>query len=766
MQTNSWATESHTGPEDASHSSFDIAGLLLRRIWLIIFSGLAGLGLGYLYFTKQTPIYQSSSRILVVREQSSSEILPIRGLNEPRFESNTTATLLIRSPLIVGDAVRKYNLISLPPFNGRGDPTSEIIGGLGVAVAGGNGTILDLTYRGTDSESCFTILKAVINSYQSFLGESSQNVNEETARLITDAKDNLLQQLGQKEAAYRQFRQDAPLLWNGNGEAAENIHQSRLSMIEGLRSQLLVNRTQTKAQIHAIESALERGEDREALTLMISRDGSLNSANVRNATLSIDGQLLALLLDEQMLLDNHGPDHPKLLSLQRRIELTRKLLGRKGLPDETFENGDSNTENQNQNNDFLAIYLNSMKQEINTNEEKEKELDNLFEHEKESSKSLSVFEIQDATYQADLRRTQQLFDGVVKRLDEINLMKNYGGFKTEVISPASIGLQVEPNRNRILTQGIAIGLLVGLVLSFLAEVSDRTFRSPDDISRQLELPIIGHIPVIKTDVKPKDSVSRLNQSLVAFFQPKSRLTEAYRAVRTALYFSTRGEKYKVIQITSPNPGDGKTTLSSNLAICIAQSGKNVILIDADFRRPRVHKVLGVTNALGMSSVIQGEAELLDAIQRTEIDNLSCITCGPRPENPSELLSSHRFDELLMVLRDKFDFILIDTPPMLAVTDPGTVASRVDGVLLTIRISRRTRFESMRATALLRSLGANVLGVVVNGVSGQQGYGYGPYHYHYGYNNKYGYGDNAGAYYTEEKGERKKLQAQFPVVNET
>ncbi len=757
MKAASWADESSAGPENSAQSNFDIVGMLLRRLWLIVFGSLIGLGLGYLYFTKQIPIYQSSARILVVRERTSSEI-PIRGIGgETRYESDATATLLIRSPLIVGEAVKNNDLESLPPFVGRGDPTGAIMAGLGVSVAGGNGTILDLTYRGTDSQSCATILKAVISSYQAFLGKTHENVNEETVRLITDAKDNLLKQLSDKEGAYRQFRQEAPLLWNGKGEAASNIHQSRLGGIEGIRSGLLIGRTQTKAQIQAIEAALARGENREALSLMTGRfaGAEADSPNAKVANMSPEGQLFPLLLEEQMLLDSHGPDHPKIVSLQRRIDLTRKFLTRTLLENSPTKPEDGKKASPPQHQDFLAIYVKSMQQEIKTSEEKERELNLLFEQEREAAKSLAVYEIKDATYQADLRRTQQLFDGVVKRLEEINLMKNYGGFKTEVISPAGSGWQVEPNRNRILTLGIVAGLLAGLALAFLAEISDRTFRSPDDISEQLELPIVGHIPVIQSDVKPNDSVSKLSATLVAFFQPKSRLTEAYRAIRTALYFSTRGEKHKVIQITSPNPGDGKTTLSTNLAICIAQSGKTVLLIDADFRRPRIHKMLGIENEIGMSSVIKGDAELLDAIQSTEVENLWSLPCGPRPDNPSELLTSHRLDELLAVLREKYDFVLLDTPPMLAVTDPGTVAPRVDGVLLTIRISKRTRKEALRATALLRSLGANMLGVVVNGVGGQQGYGYGQYgssrYYKYQYGYGYGYGGQEGGdYYIEEK----------------
>jgi capsular exopolysaccharide synthesis family protein len=217
-------------------------------------------------------------------------------------------------------------------------------------------------------------------------------------------------------------------------------------------------------------------------------------------------------------------------------------------------------------------------------------------------------------------------------------------------------------------------------------------------------------------------------------------------VRTSLYFSVNGAKHKVVQVTSPNMGDGKTTLATNLAVSIAQSGQRVVLVDADFRRPRVHKVFGVSATTGLASVIAGDADLTDAIRPSGIDNLFLLPCGPIPGNPAELLTQPRFQELLEVLRDRFDFVLIDTPPLLLVTDPCVVAPRVDGVILTVRVARHGRPQAERANEILATLGVTLLGVVVNGVGrrgGRSGYGYGfdQYKASYGYGIGYGYADS-------------------------
>ena len=219
----------------------------------------------------------------------------------------------------------------------------------------------------------------------------------------------------------------------------------------------------------------------------------------------------------------------------------------------------------------------------------------------------------------------------------------------------------------------------------------------------------------------------------------------------------RGEN-KVIQVSSPNPGDGKSTLAANLGISIAQSGKRTLILESDFRRPQVHKLLGVDRDVGVTSVIGGEAELADAIQETQIPNLYAMSCGPKPSNPSELLSSPRYAELIELLREKFEYVIIgDTPPLMAVTDPAVVAPRVDGVLMAFRISKRSRHDCVRSTELLSSLGVNVLGVVVNGINKKDRYGYdygrygGSYRYGGGYgSNSYGYGGYGYGYSDDER----------------
>jgi len=303
----------------------------------------------------------------------------------------------------------------------------------------------------------------------------------------------------------------------------------------------------------------------------------------------------------------------------------------------------------------------------------------------------------------------------------------------------------------VLVMSLLLGLAGGVGLAYLAELSDQSFRSADDLRRRLQLPIVGLIPKLSKEspvVRPgliEGAV--LAPILCAHHVPRSFMAEAYRGVRTGLFFGTHGKGHTVIQVTSPNMADGKSTLAANLAVSIAQADKTVLLIDADFRRPTLHKIFDIASERGFSGVLKGDTDLTDVIKPSGVERLSILPCGQVPVNPAELLSLPILKETLELFREQYDFVIIDSPPLLVVTDPCMVAPLVDSVILTIRPSKTARPASLRAKEILTTLGANILGVVVNDVTEQDAnYGYG-----------YGYGYGSG--YTKEKEQPVENQAE-------
>lgn len=765
-------------PEMAqAQGGLDLFAIAWQRKWIAVCMIIIGLGLGYLYFLQATPVYESEAQILLIKEEADLPMASAEG--EVNYEDElSTHMILIQSPLIVKKAVEDYDLASLPSLRGQLDPIGAIISGLKATRGGDRETpdpnVFVLSYEGMEPSDCPKVLDAIFHSYQESLGETYRTFSEKTLALISKAKDELDGKLTEKEAAYRRFRLESPLLWTG--EEGANLHESRMAEIEAARSEVLVESSQAKAQIEAIEQALTHGGNREALMLLIAMaDSEASPRSSRDLRGSFEQQMFLTLLDEQMLLEDYGDDHPKVKAIRKKMQLMREHLGSMPLSEDE-EAGPV---------DFLSVYLESLRQQIKVGEERLRELDALFTQEQNSAKAMASFQLTDETFRSEISRTQRLFDGVVKSLEEMNLIQDYGGVDTQLISPPDTGELVKPKLSVVLPISAVLGLFAGFGLGYLAEVADKRFRSPDDVQRQLGLPLVGHIPVISIDRRAKAQRGQkaekgtLTPLLCTYHRPKSRQAESYRAVRTSLYYSPHGQGHKVIQVTSPNPGDGKTTLASNLAVSIAGSGKNVLLVDADFRRPRIHRFFGLDNEIGLNSLIAEEVEITEACQETAVANLWVITSGAKTHNPADVLTSPRLRQLFDVVKEKFDFVIVDSPPLLAVTDPSTIAARSDAVLLVIRLTKNARHGALRATEMLRSLGAEVLGIVVNGVGKKAGYGgyyrygayryggyryggyrYGKYRYggyHNGYGYEYGYGSGNGngddAYYSDEQADR-------------
>jgi succinoglycan biosynthesis transport protein ExoP len=359
----------------------------------------------------------------------------------------------------------------------------------------------------------------------------------------------------------------------------------------------------------------------------------------------------------------------------------------------------------------------------------------LYQSELREAKKVFPYETQEDTFRRSINEGQLLYSNIIKRLEELDLISGFGGYDAQVITPPTEAEKVSPRGSLVLPLALFLGLLLGCGLAYLVELTDKSFRSPEDVRRRLGLPIMGLIPWVKPQAKmlvgAGEGQARLDAALCTCHRPASKEAEAYRGVRTALYFSTRGQGRKIIQVTSPNQGDGKSVLATNLAISIAQSGKRVLLVDADLRRPRVGRMLGVASPVGFASVLGGLAELNEAICDSVVPGLSVIPCGPLPPNPAELLTGPRLHEALEWMRERYDYIVLDTPPLLAVTDPSVVAPQVDGVIVTLRSTKKGRVEAERAKEILDNLGVNIFGIVLNAVNqtrNGEGYGY------YGYEN--------------------------------
>lgn len=727
-------------PIHASHSH--ILQVAWRRKSLVALGAVAGVIVGALYYAQCTPVYRSEAQILVVKKHPDA--VTGDAFRASHFDDYiTTHRILIQSPLIVERAIKQGKLDTLECLAGTSDSLSDaIIRRLTVSRVSRDSTenansVLSLSFRGTVPHECGLVVSAILDSYKGFLDETYRDMSEDTVKLITEARQVVESDMAKKEAEYRAFREKSPMIWKGKDEV--NPRQERLAQIESQRSALLLRRADLEGQLNTLEAARKAGRSQEELVAMIS-DLSSKAEELKTdrfSSTTLKSQLLPLLQEERTLTENYGPNHPQVVAVRRRIEATRTFFA---LPSAAYGPAldKSGKEKALSSANLVEMYLRYLVQEISRTKTSEESLSRLFESEHAAASKMNTYEIQDTEYRNAIARKQSLYDGLVKRLQEASMVKDYGGFEARIIAAPAMGKKVFPSATTIFPISGLLGTLVGLGLVYLAEVTDKSFRTPEEIRRRLGLAVMGHIPVLVVDHARRRMAARLgtlDPMLLTHHRPRSPGAEAYRVVRTALYFSSGSEGHKVIQITSPTGGDGKSTLTANVAVSIAQSGKRTLLIDADLRKPRQHTIFGVSAEVGLASVIAHEAELVDAIQETKVSGLWLLPCGPLPPDPADLLTSPRLPELLDLLRCQYDYVLIDTAPVLAVTDACVVAPRVDGVLLLVRISKNGGPLAVRAKEILSTVGAKTLGVVVNAVDAATSG-----NFSYGYGEGYGYGD--------------------------
>jgi tyrosine-protein kinase Etk/Wzc len=316
--------------------------------------------------------------------------------------------------------------------------------------------------------------------------------------------------------------------------------------------------------------------------------------------------------------------------------------------------------------------------------------------------------------------------------------------KVRIVDPAREPLYpVKPKKKLNLTLAGIIGLMLGVGIAFVIEYMDNSVRTPEEVER-FGMPLLGTVPMIELEPEEEErprlrpgtngdmEAQELSSRLVAHLRPKSPIAEAYRTVRTNIQYSRPDRPARTILVTSPGPGEGKSTTVANLAITFAQLGNRTLLVDADLRRPIMHRIFGIDRNLGLTNCIVGREDMDRVIRATPIENLFVMACGPLPPNPAEILGSDSAKELLRRMSESFDAVLLDSPPILAVTDSLVLATEVDAVVLVLRAGQTDRQAALRGFASLEKVGGKILGVLLNGIRVESVYGSYYYYYHYYY----------------------------------
>lgn len=743
--------------------SLDIWGFFQRRKSFVIVFAVLGAGLGYLLFQQKISQYRSVARVEVIQRVSESVLQGLLGK-----DMLADAMFVIPSPDVLQPAYK--NLSNLKTLQGlsEGEAVSFISRGLTINQLSQG--IIEIQFVGPDPQDATRIVNAVAEEYIDRQRSSFESETEKLAALLEKDKKKIEDQLQTANDEHKEFIEQARLLATYD----TNQSQSRLSALSAKISLLDIEEAELTSRLSLFNKNLGEEDQRAALLVLIGKEldseeetippplptttptpdaqSRRNEARIASK-LRMSQALLPLVVDAAVLEKKVGAGHPRLLEVQHRIELVRREYAKmdRMLPDPEPEpepepepaplDADANTSP-----DYLKVFQQALTHELDELRAKRTELRKLAETAEQQAYLFSKDQQSELQLRRKIELLEEQYSSIATKIGQTELNTDMSGVRAEVIMPASAGNLVYPILYRFLGFGGFLGAIAGLGLGYLVELADRSFRKPDEVVREFGVPILGHVPYMKTQQKKKGTpniekdTGELDPTLVCAHLPRSRPAEAYRSVRTTVCFTASGDSPRVLQVTSPAAGDGKSTLAANLAISLAQSGKNTILVESDFRRPNVHKLMGVPNTVGIVDVLREQAELSDAIQSVAVDQLSVLPCGKRPGNPSELLTRPEYEALLEVLREKFEYVVVDSPPILVVADSSSVAPRVDAVIMCIRLNRHTRDMGRRAFDQLRDIGANVVGMVINGVEQSDAYGYGAYNYsdYRSYANPYAY----------------------------
>lgn len=742
-----------------SRNYFRIA---IERKWYIVLGVVLSTVIGAIFYSQQTPVYSASMQVLLIKK---GEILPAQGLDRAAVQEDYVATqlALIKTPLVLDKVAKRPEIKDYSWAANPSQAVGYINAGLtvrnllGEKAASSGSAILLFSFTSPDSREGEPVLRAVYEGYKEFLDETYKDVSKTTIDLITKAKDVLEVNLQKAEKEYREFREKMPLARIKLTKEGNTLNGERLIAFQGRLSALQMRKGEIEGHLNSIERAKQKGLSRANLLDMAARfnrayaslPGDTSSTSTGATPEQSRDQLLLLKVQEDELLRDVGPDHPDVRQVQQKMRTLTNYLALKGIVvDLSLKSSKPGTAT-----DPLESHQKALRQELDEIDQTVDSYSKILLGEVAQAKDLISSEMQEETLANQRDRTRELYKVVVNRLSETDLVKDAGGFRSGIIvPPPAVGKRSATPVQTVFAVSTLCGLLAGFGLACLAEFTDHSFRSPNEIVSKLGVRIVGHVPVVDDSIRKKSTIEgELSPMLWVHHRSKSRHAEAFREIRTFLFFDNRSSKPLAIQITSSRAGDGKTTVASNLAIILAQSSKRVLLIDGDCRRPRVHKIFGLANEKGLTSVLTGSMSMAEALSHTEVPGLSMLLSGPSVENPSELLTSREFDLLIRKCKEEFDYVLIDSPPILAVSDPSIIAAKTDGILLVVRLGKNERIDAERATHALQGLGGNILGVIVNGVGSKQqrygyGYGYGSRSYYYG---AY-YGGAYGSYYDKKR----------------
>ena len=727
---------------------WDYLLVLRKHQWLILSFMLAVVTIVSIATFRMQPVYVATTRIELGRENAN--ILPFQGTDSYDYmldlenyietqskilTSETLALQTIRSGILSGvggpdsqsDAIATGSLANQkrPPELGA------FLGSLSVKRVP-NSRLMDISYEANNPELAAQVVNAHIRNFIDQNRRSHYDATTAATTWLTDQLDELKIKVKNSEDARLDYERKNQI-WEVDDK--QNITTQRLSEL----NRQLIDAQSDRMKKQSMYDFAKQGD--ADIVPQIRDSATVQDLLKRRADLN--GQYAEALAQ-------YGPNFPKVQRLQSQLKEIDQNLERE-----------------------KKAVLARLGSEFHEAQQREELLSRTLEQQKTEANLMSERMVQYNILKRDAEADKALYDGLLTKLKEAGISSALQSSNIRVVDPAMIPTTpARPAKTRNVTLAFLVGLVGGVGLALLREYMDNTVKTPDDIETLSRLPSLAVVPAFRDSEGDGPRRRSLADSLgnghsrhvelVAQHLPKSQMSEAFRALRTALLLSQAGHPPQVILVTSALPREGKTTAAANLAVTLAQLGDRTLLIDADLRKPGVGRLLNLNGNkyAGLSSYLAGVSSLdLVTVQHPAIPNLSAIPTGPLPPNPADLLSSHRLADAITELRTKFKFIVIDTPPVMAATDAVILSVKADGVLMVVRSGETPKEAFSRTRDLLMSVKCRLLGVVLNAVDSSAPDYYYSYRY-YPYSYGYGPQDSGSDSHSDDDGDQSEPETAF------
>lgn len=665
--------------------------IILERRWLVIAAFISVFALCLIYLFKATPIFQAGARLKINRESENIlrvEGLSVAGTQDQDYLQTQYKSLLSRS--LIQQVITVLKLDKDEYFGkASGDIVHSVAGSLSVTPIRLS-RLVDVKAEHPDRKVAQSIVNTLVDR---FIERSVDEKRSASTEVETRLKQEADVQKGKWQATQNRLNDFLKQEANVSFDDAQNIVFQELSQYS---QQFAAANGEAETAQQIVDQVTKMLESRstpiEAIPY-VQRDPEMQALNK---------ELLVLRADFEGLAKIYRDENPKYVVAKRKIETLEESIANRG-----------------------ANIIQTLKNNAAIARQNAEKLRGLVRGQENKQLALKEKKITYDVLKQDCDQSARLYTIVLESLKQAEISSKNKISNIIVVDPAEMPVKpIKPRWVITILLGIVGGLGVAVGLAFFVNFIDDSVKSQEDVESYLRLPFLGYVPNIKTN-----SVSE--RDLQAHLHPQSNAAEGFRTIRATISLAHKAEKLRMLAVTSTIPSEGKSLVASNLAIVLAQTGLKTLLVDADLRRPSVHKAFQLHSPVGLSSYLSEEADTLDAItHKTEVPNLDVICCGAVPATPSELIGSARMNDFLEQARARYDRVVLDCPPISAVSDPLVIAARAEGVVFVTKFNKIRREHAKKSIGRLQNAGIHILGVVLNDIDfeGKDSYYYSYYYY--------------------------------------